>query len=94
MSSRPKRFTVPSTIAATAFGSTMSAMKVSAWPPAWRISSTTLSASAFALRALTATAAPCAANSSAMARPMLREAPVTSATLPASSLLSAMFRLP
>ncbi len=85
MSRRPKRFTALSTIAPTAFGSTMSAMQVSAWPPAARISCTTLSASSLAVRALTATAAPAWASASAIARPMLREAPVTSATLPVSS---------
>ncbi|MCD6042294.1 MAG: hypothetical protein K0R40_1897 [Burkholderiales bacterium] len=50
------------------------------------ISSTVFCASVREVFALTITAAPPAASERAMARPMLRAAPVTSATLPASSL--------
>ena len=49
-----------------------------------RISSATPSTSARDERAFTTTAAPSSASASAIARPMLRAAPVTSATLPES----------
>src|SRR6185369_15656078 len=52
------------------------------------ISAATALISASDWRALTATFAPASARASAMARPMLRPAPVTRATRPASSLLT------
>src|SRR5512134_3692210 len=50
------------------------------------INCTVFSASAREVRALTMTLAPPAASERAMARPMLRAAPVTRATFPASSV--------
>src|SRR5688500_7535151 len=82
---RPKRLTVASTISATAAGSVTSAICSLALPPSASIMATVFSASAREVRALTITAAPPAASERSMARPMLRAAPVTRATLPASS---------
>src|SRR5438094_5601609 len=84
-SSRPKCLTVASTSAATSRGAVTSAMCSAALPPASSIMATVSSACARDVRALTITAAPPAASERAMARPMLRAPPVTSATLPASS---------
>src|SRR5437763_3901463 len=86
-SMRPKRITVASTIAATARGSVTSAMCTAALPPACSIIATVSSACARELLAITMTAAPPAASARAIARPMLRAPPVTSATFPASSSL-------
>src|SRR5438093_5605387 len=83
---RPKRRTVSSTIAATARGSVASAMCSAALPPACSIMATVSSACAREVLAFTMTAAPPAASERAIARPMLRAPPVTSATFPASSL--------
>ena len=83
---RPNFFNAASAMALTAGASTTSAMATIAWPPLLSISFTTASASARLLRTLTTTAAPAEASSSAMARPMLRPAPVMTATRPASSL--------
>src|SRR2546428_82185 len=85
-SMRPKRRTVSSTIAATARGSVTSARCNAALPPACSIIAIVSSACAREVLAFTMTAAPPAASERAMARPMLRAPPVTSATLPASSL--------
>src|SRR5438445_4289318 len=85
-SMRPKRATVSSTIAATARGSVTSAMCTAALPPACSIIATVSSACAREVFAFTITAAPPAASARAMARPMLRAPPVTSATFPVSSL--------
>jgi len=81
-SSLPKRFTVASTSFFTSAGLVTSAMNKSADEP---IIFTVSSAIAFEVLALTITDAPPAASERAMARPMLRAPPVTSATLPASS---------
>src|SRR5438132_7421769 len=86
-SMRPKRATVSSTIAATARGSVTSAICTAALPPACSIIATVSSACARELLAFTMTAAPPAASERAIARPMLRAPPVTSATFPASSSL-------
>src|SRR6185369_13978726 len=86
MSRRPKRLTAPSTIALTALASATSATKVSASPPMALISFTIASPASRETRELTATFAPPAASASAIERPMLRVAPVTSATLPLNSL--------
>ncbi len=83
---RPNFFNAASAMALTAGASTTSAMATIALPPLLSISFTTASASARLLRTLTTTAAPADASSSAMARPMLRPAPVMTATRPASSL--------
>jgi hypothetical protein len=56
-----------------------------ALPPARSISAATAFASCTFERALTTTAAPPSASASAMARPILRPAPVTIATRPDSS---------
>lgn len=53
------------------------------------ISAATASISSRLWRALTTTAAPAAASVNAIARPILRPAPVTTATRPVRSVLSA-----
>src|SRR5258707_10859242 len=63
-------------------------MWTSAVMPRVSISRAAASASARLVRALTTMDAPPAASASAMARPILRPAPVTSATFPLSSLLA------
>src|SRR5258708_2267818 len=87
MSMPPKWAAPTATIRATAASSVTSASCNIAWPPAATISPTTASASARELRALTIMAAPEAARLRAMARPILREAPVTRATRPVSSAI-------
>src|SRR5205823_933664 len=84
-SMRPKRFTVASTISATARASLTSATCTAALPPALSIIATVSCACSRDVLAFTITLAPPAASERAMARPMLRAAPVTMATLPASS---------
>src|SRR5688572_3417394 len=64
----------------------ISAIWIAALPPADSIMPTVFSASLRDVLAFTITAAPPEASARAMARPMLRAAPVTRATLPASSL--------
>jgi hypothetical protein len=91
MSTAPTRSTVAATHAAAASGSPALASNTSsspARPPssAARISLAVVS-SASRLRDDSITFAPLAARPSAMARPMPRDAPVTSAALP-SSLIS------
>src|SRR6266516_1051259 len=86
ISMRPKRSTAAAIMVSTASASATSARHASARPFLASISRTTACASSRFERALTRTAAPAAASSSAMARPMLRPAPVTTATRPASSL--------
>src|SRR5260221_14105157 len=90
MSSRPRLSRVAFTIVFTAASSVTSAMPTSALPPAASISVTTARASSAEDFAFTTTAAPASASASAMARPMLRLAPVTSATRPSSSLACVM----
>jgi hypothetical protein len=87
MSRRPKRFTPALTIAATPASSVTSVRCATARPPRASISAATPSASAREARAFTITAAPASASASAIARPMLRPPPVTSATRPSSSRL-------
>src|ERR1051326_2824472 len=82
---RPKRSSAALAMASTAGASTTSATAHKARPPFASISFTTASPSARVLRTLTPTAAPPAASSSAMARPMLRPEPVMMATRPLSS---------
>src|SRR3954454_10301650 len=82
---RPNRSSVAFAMALMAAASTTSASATIALPPLPSISLTTASASARFCRTLTTTAAPPAASSSAMARPMLRPAPVITATRPCSS---------
>ncbi len=79
MSSRPCVLTISPGTFASAASSVTSSVNASARPPAATISS----AVAFALsaRAAQITSAPCAASRVAMAFPMPREAPVTSAIL-------------
>src|SRR5690242_10613848 len=84
-STRPNRFTVASTISATARGSVTSAMCTAALPPALSIIATVSCAWSREVFAFTITVAPPAASERAIARPMLRAAPVTIATLPVSS---------
>src|SRR3546814_12495111 len=74
------------TRAATASGPVMSSTWAIALPAADSISAASCPASLPEVRALTATAAPAEASSRQMARPILRAAPVTSATCPSSSL--------
>src|SRR5438067_8064110 len=87
ISMRPNWLSAASAIACTALASATSPIWTSALPPAASISRTTASASVCLLRALTRTDAPSAASVSAIARPILRPAPVTIATLPVSSLV-------
>src|SRR5450631_3501575 len=94
MSSRPKRSSADFTIAPTQASSVTSARLVKALPPAASIVFTTSRASSCDDLAFTTTAAPASASASAIARPMLRLAPVTSATRPASSLPAFMFSSP
>src|SRR3954451_23792771 len=87
MSTPPKRAAAAATIFCTAAPSATSAVTPSALPPARSISPATASASLRLERTLTTTAAPPSASASAMPRPILRPAPVTMATRPASSLV-------
>jgi hypothetical protein len=89
---RPKRASVAPTMASTAASSVTSASRTSAWPPCASISAATVSASSRALRVLTTIAAPWPASASAVARPIRRAAPVTSATLPSSGLSAGAMR--
>src|ERR1043165_9917381 len=82
---RPKRSSAALAMASTAGASVTSATAHRARPPLASISFTTASPSARLLRTLPTTAAPPAASSSAMARPMLRPEPVMMATRPLSS---------
>src|SRR5579875_1596892 len=84
MSMPPQRAIVPSTKARNWSLCTMSQGITAAAPPRAAIASAT-SAQAGALRLDTTTFAPCSANRSAMARPMPREAPVTTAIFPVRS---------
>src|SRR5471030_3238921 len=86
MSSRPKASIADFTIASTASSWVTSARRATAFPPLASIAFTTSRASSRDDLAFTTTAAPAPASESAMARPMLRLAPVTSATRPPSSL--------
>jgi len=82
MSTDPKRSTVASTHARAASGSpAFASNQATPSPP---ISSATLASDA-PRREEIMTRAPCATNASAIPRPMPRDAPVTTATLPASS---------
>src|SRR6202011_4672020 len=85
ISMRPKCAAAAETITCTASGSVTSATSATALPPACSIPTATPSASPRFARALTTTAAPPSASASAIARPMLRPAPVTRATRPDSS---------
>src|SRR5215470_9930234 len=93
MSMRPKREAAAATMVPTASASATSAVTASASPPPRPISAATASASCKFERALTTTAAPPSASASAMARPMLRPAPVTMATRPDSSWVIAILNL-
>src|SRR5438045_1419932 len=86
MSIFPWRASVPATSASIAAASLTSTDATSALPPAAVISSTV--AAAFRSRAAATTVAPCAASFAAIARPMPRDAPVTSATRPDRSIIS------
>ena len=94
MSIRPNRSAAAAAMRATAGASVTSAMNASARPPPSSISRATALASVSLERALITTAAPAAASSWAIARPMLRAAPVTMATRPSSSFPLAMVELP
>src|SRR5262245_46752367 len=85
MSMRPKREAAAATMVPTASASATSAVTANALPPSRSISRATASASCKFERALTTIAAPPSASASAMARPILRPAPVTMATRPESS---------
>src|SRR6185503_3861088 len=87
MSTPPKRAAAAATIFCTAAPSATSAVTPSALPSARSISPATASASLRLERTLTTTAAPPSASASAIPRPILRPAPVTMATRPASSLV-------
>src|ERR1700733_4060204 len=91
MSTDPKRSTVASTHARAASGSPAFASNQATPPPP--ISSATLASDA-PRREEIMTRAPCAANASAIPRPMPRDAPVTTATLPASSGCAAFIGAP
>src|SRR5205085_3843949 len=75
----------------TASVSAASALMASAFPPAAVIERTTSSAFAGEALYVRATAAPSVASRLAIAAPMPREPPVTSATLPASFLVMFVF---
>src|ERR1700719_3853161 len=92
ISIRPKCFAAASVIASTALASATSPIWTCALPPKASISRATASASARLLRALTRIDAPPSASASAIARPILRPAPVTMATLPLSSFIPALYR--
>ena len=79
-----------STSAATSAATDTSAFSAIARPPQLWIFATTSSASLARSRKFTATAAPLFASASAIARPMPREAPVTSATRPEWSISKAI----
>src|SRR3989442_471286 len=74
----------PAASPATAAASAMSASRGRARTPAFRHSAATASSSSRLTRVFSARSAPSAANASAMARPMLRLAPVMSAVFPLS----------
>ena len=89
MSSRPKCSPMTSIIACTSSRCDTSARIAIARPPQfWIVLTTSLAASA-EFRKFTITEAPHAASDSAQARPIPREAPVTSATLPLRSIIAA-----
>src|SRR6516165_4653851 len=85
ISMRPNCSDAAAAIFSTAAGSITSATCAMALPPARSISLATCSASLRLARALTTTAAPPSASESAIARPILRPAPVTIATRPDNS---------
>src|SRR3989441_3924513 len=85
-SSRPKVATVFSTAPLTASMSAAFAWIATAFPPLSSIALTTAEAALASFAYVMATLAPSAARRFAIAAPMPREPPVTSATLPASSL--------
>src|SRR5262245_16199923 len=82
MSTPPKALAARSASLGGTCGSETSPMAATALPPAAVISPTTESTAALSARPLTTTAAPSRARVRAMARPILRPAPVTRATLP------------
>src|SRR5215213_2866987 len=82
---RPSCFAASVTMAVAAFWSATSATAAMALPPSRSMSRTTCSASLLFERTLIMMAAPPEASAFAIARPMLRPAPVTSATRPDSS---------
>src|SRR6516165_3069630 len=88
MSSRPSSCTVCSTAATTAPGSALSAWMTSTRAPSASICLATACALSAAVTYVNATAAPSRASCWAIAAPIPRLPPVTSATLPASSLMS------
>src|SRR6266550_5580578 len=100
MSIAPNSLTAVSTMRSAAGKSATLSALATALPPRARIASTTSSAtrreaprpSTSAPRSFTTTAAPSAASSSAIARPMPRPAPVTTAALPSSRPISGLLR--
>ncbi|CAA9498871.1 MAG: hypothetical protein AVDCRST_MAG91-938 [uncultured Sphingomonadaceae bacterium] len=86
MSSRPKRSATPRTSASTSARLAWSARTTSARRPKARISSATAFAAASELEWLITTSAPASASARAVAAPIPREPPVTSATLPVRSI--------
>src|SRR5215475_12370437 len=91
---RPNVLTAAAIIASTSAGFDTSPSTGKPAPPAFSISFTTESACSRLERTLTTTAAPPAASSSAIARPMLRPAAVTTATRPSSSFALSAIHLP
>src|SRR5687768_7824246 len=85
-SRRPCRSSAPDTSRSIAPASETSTAAASAFPPAAAIAS--IASAALLPRAAPITVAPCAASFPAIARPMPREAPVTSATRPDKSIIS------
>ena len=83
----PKVATAALAKSSTADSSVTSAMCLMAFPPAALTAATTASAPSSSLRALTPPPAPSAASASAMARPMLRDEPVTIAAWPSRGRL-------
>src|SRR5262245_60299118 len=91
---RPNVLTAAAIIASTSAGFDTSPSTGRPAPPALSISLTTESACSRLERTLTTTAAPPAASSSAIARPILRPAAVTTATRPSSSFALSAIHLP
>ena len=85
MSIRPWRAITPPTASSALAGAATSTVANSARPPAAVISSAT--GRAFSPRAAATTVAPCFASVCAIARPMPRDAPVTSATRSERSII-------
>src|SRR6202040_1111946 len=93
-SSRPKVATIFSTAPLTASTSAASARMATAFPPSSSIALTTAEAAPASFEYVMATLAPSAARRLAIAAPMPREPPVTSAIFPSSFLVIVFSPIP